>query len=165
MKPKLLKKKLLYVTSLFMVSLLLMTTACAQKKQDLLLMLSDRHQVPAAQDLEKHYTSIEDLISDLLELRLVDNPPFVALRAEELLIEYSDREDVVDVLEEDLEHPERKGLARIIIRRLDRVRDEDAKIRLSKKSAQLIRSNTFFTPLKEYMTKSSDPVVKSAILD
>ncbi len=159
------KHNFLYLLSILTLTTILMTNACAQKKQDLLFLLSDRHQVPSLEVLEGKYESTDQLISDLLELRLTENPPFVSLRAEELLLEYSDREDVLLHLEEDLSHPERKGLARVIIRGLHKIRDEEAKTRFSRTSAELVRSVPFFSPMKEFMIESPDPVVKRAIAE
>lgn len=137
-----------------------MTSACAQKKENLKFMLSNRHEVPPISVIEESYGDKEQLISDLMQLRLTDSPPFVALRAEELLIEFSDRDDVINVLEEDLVNPERKGLARVIIRSLHKIKDENAKLRLSKSSAKLIKEEPYFSSLKEYMLESPDPLVK-----
>jgi hypothetical protein len=152
-----------YIMFVCTFSMVLVTSACAQKKQDLMFLLSDRHHVPSVEFLEERYPSVDALVSDLLELRLTENPPFVALRAEELLLEYTDREDVLQHLEEDLQHPDRKGLARVIIRGLYRIHDKNARTRFSDTSAKLVRTDPFFSPLRVYMENSPDPVVKKAI--
>ncbi len=143
-----------------------LSTACAQTSSaSLKLLLSDRHKVPTFAELEKNYSSEDALVADLLELRLVDYPPFVSLRAEGLLLQYSDREDVISNLEEDLNHSERLGLARVIIRGLDKIKNSDAKHRFSLKAAELVSTNKILKSLKEGMENSSDPVVKRAILE
>jgi hypothetical protein len=142
---------------------LFISSACAQKKTDLLLLLSDRHHVPGIESLQKNYSSTDELIEDLLRIRLTEYPPFAALRAEALLLEFSDREDVISHLEEDLEHPERIGLARVIIRSLDKVKNDDARARFAKKAARLVRTNETLKSLETSMEESPDPVVQKAL--
>lgn len=152
------------ITSTFLFLSLFLASACAQRSSDLQASLSDRHKVPTINDLEKMYGSTEDLVKDLLLLRLVEFPPFVSLRAEALLLQYSDRKDVISSLEEDLDHNNRLGLARVIIRGLDQIKDTKAKVRFAEKAAELVNTNDRLRSLREGMENSSDPVVKKAIL-
>jgi len=149
------------LTMMFSASVIL-SSACAQKTPDLVFQLSDRHKVPEASVLEKQYPSQEEFIDKLLELRLTDKPPFVALRAENMLLEYSDNPKVISHLEEDLVTEGRMGLARVIIRGLPRIKDEAAKARMSKMAADLVENNSSLKYLREDMKKVEDPVVKKA---
>jgi hypothetical protein len=152
-----------YILTFLMLCPLFINSACAQKNTDLLFLLSDRHHVPGIESLQKNYSSTDDLIEDLLLIRLTEYPPFAAIRAETLLIEFSDREEVVSHLEEDLEHPERTGLARVIIRNLEKVKNNDARSRFAKKAASLVRTNDTLKSLKSSLEESPDPVIQKAI--
>lgn len=157
------QNSIFFIVTAFLFFPLLMTSACAQSSAELKVLLSDRHQIPTLSELEKIYGSTDALVQDLLELRLVDFPPFVSLRAENLLLQYSDRNDVISSLEEDLDHEGRIGLARVIIRGLDQVKDNQAKARFASKAAKLVNTNDKLKSLKGSMENSSDAVVKKAI--
>ncbi|HMO18472.1 MAG TPA: hypothetical protein PKA63_06510 [Oligoflexia bacterium] len=152
----------IYTLFILITSPLMFTSACAEKNSDLIFLLSDRHHVPKASELEKQFSSRDEFIDELLKLRLTEKPPFVALRAEQMLLEYSDNSKVISSLEEDLVTDGRLGLARVIIRGLSLIKDESAKERMSRTSADLVRKDTRLKYLEDDIKKETDPVIRKA---
>lgn len=52
---------------------------------------------------------------------------------------------------------------RVIIRSLDKVKNDDARARFARKAATLVRTNDTLKSLKSSMEESPDPVVQKAI--
>jgi hypothetical protein len=155
-----------FFISILLVSPLMLTSACAEKKPDLLFLLSHRHSVPDVSSLVSHFGTEEDLVNELLKIRLSEYPPHAALRAEAILLEqFSDRDEVIDALSEDLTHESRKGLARLIIRNLHKIKGDETKSLFSNKAAELVKNDKMLKNLKYVFEETKDPIVKKAFFE
>lgn len=152
--------------SILLVFPMMLSSACAEKKPDLLLLLSHRHTVPEVSSLRSHFNTEEDFVNALLKIRLSEYPPHAALRAEAILTEqFSDRVEVIDALSEDLTHDSRKGLARVIIRNLDKIKGDETKSLFSSKAADLVKTDAMLKNLKFVFEETKDPIVKKAFTE
>lgn len=135
-------------------------TAHAQGLEDpVVFALSARHFSATAEELEQTAGGEAALVRKLLELRTKEQPPFVGIRAEKLLLSYADRPEVVAALEEDLTAPGLLGLARTVTVHLDQVADSGARQRLARAALQRARSDADFARYARTLLRSEDPEV------
>ena len=152
--------KLILLTTLSL--LFLPVRLFAERADDpVLMVLSSQHMKMDIDKLEQLVGGEEVLVKRLLVLRHQGGVPFVSVRAEKLLLHYSSREDVKAALEEDLQSPETKGLARVIAIHLDRVADSALKEGLARKLINLASADKDFLPYARAATiESTDPKLR-----
>ena len=102
----------------------------------------------------------DQLVAALLALRTSEALPFVGIRAEKLLLEYSDRKDVQDALMEDLASEKYKGLARTVTMHLDRASTPAVRQALARAAVERAKGDTDFMPYAKAMVHSTDPEVQ-----
>ena len=102
----------------------------------------------------------DQLVHALLELRTNNSRPFVAIRAERLLLVYADREDVLQALLTDINSQEHKGLARTIATHIDRA-PEKTRRSLGRAAIDRAKRDPDFSPYARSMNSSSDPELRT----
>lgn len=117
--------------------------------------LSGYHNSASAAQLESITGGAANLVPILLALRTQEKPPFVAIRAEKLLLGYSNFPEVRAALEQDLQSPQLKGLARVISMHIDTVNDADARQGLAKLAVARAAQDNEFLPYAKALTQSS----------
>ena len=122
--------------------------------------LSGFHMAATSADLEALAGGQDQLVSALLVLRLRETPPSVAVRAEKLLIGYSDRPDVAKALQEDLTAPDRAGLARTIAMHAGSAPTADARKSLSLTVVDRAQKEETYRPYARALKESSDEEVR-----
>lgn len=110
---------------------LLACSAHAAPQDELKLMLSARDSVATLEQLEKVAGGRELLIEELIKLREEDSPALIGMRAEKLLLSYSDSPGVVSLLEEDLKDRKKLGFARLIALNIDLAPSVEVRTRLA----------------------------------
>ncbi|MFN8389151.1 MAG: hypothetical protein U0136_02535 [Bdellovibrionota bacterium] len=121
--------------------------------------LSGRHFASTSEQLEKIAGNRDALVKRLLELRTQDEPPFVGLRAEKLLLSYVDEDAVLSALESDLSNPKFAGLAQMIAIHVDQVGQPEARLRLARGILARAKSDSTFRTYADSLKSSSDPAV------
>lgn len=135
----------------------LMNTAVVRAESDpVLFALSSRHMTTSPVELEKLAGGRDLLIERLLVLRTQEQPPFVGVRAESLLLAYADQQQVEDALTEDLQSADRKGLARVITIRLSKVAQEEVRLRLAKVALTRASKESDFAPYARTLTEDKN---------
>lgn len=137
---------------------LLPLTAFAGTTEDVSKALSGYHFSGDLASLEKIAGGKENLINALLELRTTDAIPFVAIRAERLLVSYADEERVHNALSADL-GSEHKGLARTVVLHLDKA-PSTARESLARKAVERASHEEDFKPFARSLASSSDAKVR-----
>ena len=147
-----------YCLCLFLVPLLLV--ACARSHADELdAAMNGRHFAASREQLESYAGGADALVQRLLKLRTNEEPPFVGLRAEKLLLQYVQLEAVVVALEEDLANPKYKGLAQMIALHLDQVSGPEVRLRLARGVIKRAKAESDFRNFAKTLTASADPAV------
>lgn len=118
-----------------------------------------RHVTVTQEQLLKLAGGEDLLVKKLLELRL-DNAPFVGVRAEKFLLSYVSRPEVRAAMEQDLQSPNTKGLARVIVVHMDHVADVEARQALAKLALDKAKQDNSFVPYARSLTKSNDPQLR-----
>lgn len=116
--------------------------------------LSGYHSSATAAQLESIAGGAGNLVPILLALRTQEKPPFVAIRAEKLLLGYSNLPEVRAALEQDLQSPQYKGLARVISMHIDTVNDADARQGLARLAVARAAQDGEFLPYAKALTQS-----------
>ncbi len=153
--------------ALVATSLLFSSSAFAEdhgEMDSLLNALSHRcstHGAPSLASLEKIAGSEDALIEFLLEYRTKEQPPFVGIRAQKLLLSYADRSDVAEALASDIDSAEYLGLARVIGANIDAVNDESARRLLASRIIARGKRDSSFTPYAKSLIGSNNAEVSS----
>ena len=121
--------------------------------------LSGYHFAGSAESLEKLAGSREELVTSLLSLRTNDSIPFVAIRAERLLLGYADDPRVGAALGDDLNSTERKGLARTVVLHLDSA-PASARQALGRQAIERAARDAEFRPYARALQSSTDPELR-----
>lgn len=100
------------------------------------------------------------LIPILLKYRDKETPPFIGIRSEKLLLNYTDQEEVISALEQDVRDPNLFGLARIVSIHIDEVGSSAARQRLASVVAERANSEARFAKYGQLLLKSSDSEVQ-----
>ena len=116
--------------------------------------LSGYHSSATAAQLESIAGGAGNLVPILLALRTQEKPPFVAIRAEKLLLGYSNVPEVRAALEQDLQSPQLMGLARVISMHIDTVSDADVRQGLAKLAVARAAQDGEFLPYAKALTQS-----------
>ncbi len=124
--------------------------ASAELDDPIVQALAGRHAVPTTAALTQLAGSEDALVKRLLELRESAPFPFVSIRAEARLLEFSARGDVQDALLKDVSDPRSKGLARVVAGGIDRVSDSDTRKRLAN---AVVKRSTSEEEFKAYANK------------
>ena len=133
--------------------------ANAQEADPFLTALSQRHGTATLEELDKIAGSREAMVTRLLELRRLERPPFVGIRAEKLLLQLADRADVQEALADDLQSPKYLGLARIVVVHIDNVPNSAARSRLARSALDRVAREPNFQSYARTLLQSSDPEV------
>lgn len=124
-------------------------------------LLGQRHFDGSTVALEQAAGGKENLVALLISLRHDEKTPFVAIRAERLLIDYSDHSDAEAALQADLQDAKMKGLARTVVMHLDKVKSDSLRQSLARSAMTRAKSEPDFEPYTRSLHSSSDPVVRS----
>ena len=127
-------------------------------------LLLQRHFDGNASKLEAAAGGKDALVSALLSLRHSDSAPFVAMRAERILVDYADRGDVAAALASDVQDPNMKGLARTVVLHLDKVPSDSVRQNLARLAVTRGRSERDFAVYTKTLESSKDSVVRSIAL-
>jgi hypothetical protein len=125
-------RRVLLAIAVVLVQFLGNVTNAVAEMEQVRAALSHRHDIPGVERLEQIAGGSDELIDALMTLRHSSTPPFVAIRAEAVLLQYAEREDVRAALEQDLMSDEYLGLANLVARNLDQVTDEEARSALAR---------------------------------
>ncbi len=128
--------------------------------EGLLMALSNRDSVPPLADLEKLAGGQDALVQKLLQYRRQEEPPFVAIRAEKLLLSYSDRPEVKAALLDDISSTQYLGLARVVTMHIDKVKDEATRQELAKVALSRAKSDSSFAPYARTLHSSTNAEIK-----
>ena len=122
--------------------------------------LAGRHFSEQRENLEQLAGGREELVAILLTLRTSEDPPFVGIRAEKLLLHYADDPRVAEALADDVSSVERTGLARAVALHLDRVPTSRVRQKLATEVVSRAGKERAFLPYANSLKKSEDPEVK-----
>jgi len=132
--------------ALLLSAALLQSSAFADGPSEVEKLLTERHDNSDLQTLERLAGGKDQLVDELLRLREKETPPYLSVRAEKLLLNFSGEEKVLSALEGDMENPKTQGLARIVALHFDRVSDESARKRLEKSITERAAREPAFQP-------------------
>ena len=132
----------------------------AMAEDKVLFALSGRHMETTTVQLEEMAGGQDQLVAKLLEYRTKETPPFVAIRSEKLLLNYAGRAEVQAALEQDVQSPQYKGLARTVAVHLDQVPDAGARQRLARAVVSRAKTESDFTSFAKGLEKSNDEKVR-----
>jgi hypothetical protein len=129
--------------------------------------LSSRHPSYSVTDLVSLAGSEDELVSQLLMLRLIEKPSNVSVNAEKALVSFSHRPDVREAFLEDVVTEERLGLGSVILSRLDEVEDRDFAYELAKKALDASKDFAGDPGLRYrvLLRESSSPGIRSLLGD
>ncbi len=111
-------------------------------------------------DLENMAGSKENLIEILLKHRRSETPPFVGIRSEKLLLNYTENKQVMSALESDVDDAKYFGLARTIGTHLDSVSSSTARTRLATAVLRRAQREKRFTMFGRLLLESKDTQVQ-----
>lgn len=118
--------------------------AFAQLEDPIFRALAGYHQTASVEELEQLAGGTDALVSRLLELRQLEKPPFVGIRATKILLGFSSRPDVQEALEADMGDESRLGVARILVTHIDSVPDQGFRRRLAERALLRVRNDPEF---------------------
>ncbi len=128
-------KRIIFCLFTFFVFLMpLSSSAEVDINPAILQELTARHPVFTVESLIELAGGEDELVSQLLLLRLRDKPAQAAINAEKILLGLSFRKDVQEALLEDVSTEDRFGLGSVVLSRIDDIKDEEFKMNLAKKA-------------------------------
>ena len=120
------------LAQIFVVTLLSSNAYAGEQEVVQALSVRDSFQGQANfQELEDLAGGKEELISVLLKYRRLETPPFVGIRSEQLLLNYTDDQQVVDALEQDVNETQYFGLARTVASKIDTISNKSARQKIA----------------------------------
>jgi len=132
--------------------------------------LAGRHFELVASDLAGIFGGEDKVVSDLIKLRDIDTPPFVSTRAEKLLLGFSNREDVMAVLRQDVVGENSLGLCSIILANITEIPEQAFRVELAQLALSSIntKSGNKVLPsrinrIKSILNSSTDKKVKALV--
>ena len=132
----------------------------AQDTDPVLTALSSRDMSLNVGQLEQLAGGKEQLVQRLLQLRTQENPPFAGVRSEKLLLQYyADRPEVRAALEEDVQSPTMKGLAKIISLNINDTKDAQTRRSLAKLALERGAADEEFAKVTRHLKDSPDPEI------
>ncbi|MBP9839203.1 MAG: hypothetical protein KBC84_10895 [Proteobacteria bacterium] len=131
-----------------------------QNVDKIISLLSSYDSEVSTTKLEELAGGKQQLIDLLLALRLKEKPPFVATRSEKILIGYSDEPRVAQILEQDMQDPNLRGLAQIITLHLDTIPSATLRKSLASRATTRARVEKEFTPYASDLKNSKDQEVR-----
>ena len=143
------------------MSLIFAAPSLAAPKDNIHRILSARQINYAEADLEKIAGSKDNLIKILLEMRLEQTAPFVAERAEKLLLTYADIELVETALADDMRSTNTAHLARVITVYIDRVPSTETRSLLATLAVERAERDPKFRAYVHNLIDSQDEQVSS----
>lgn len=102
--------------------------------------LTSRHFQKKSSELVSAYGTEDQVVADLIKLRLVKSPPFISTRAVKLLLGFSNRADVQAVLREDVSNEATLGLCSVILSSLSDIQDEAFRLELANSALSSVSS-------------------------
>jgi hypothetical protein len=135
----------------------------AQTVGRLIRVLSGRDGVPSTDVLVEIAGDEDSLVKSLLELRQSAPYPFVSIRAESRLLEFSERSDVQAALQEDASDSRTKGLARVVAQGIDKVNDAELRQKLARAVVKRSGTDPEFKAYAKKMAQSSHKDVREAV--
>ncbi|HMO17287.1 MAG TPA: hypothetical protein PKA63_04245 [Oligoflexia bacterium] len=159
-------------------------SAAAENSLSVSQLLSAHHPVFELDTLVKAAGSEDDLVSELIRLRLFDKPPVLGINAQKVLLNFQDRDDVRSAFLEDVSDTSRLGLSSVILSRLDDISDDSFRYKLAKRAISLVSSSAsnrvgdessiksssepeipdfYKDRIKNFLQSSSDPSIKSLV--
>ncbi len=136
--------------------------ANAQGVEEVKVALSGYHDTATKEQLEALAGGADSLVPILLTLRTLETPPFVAVRAEKMLLNYANRPEVAAALGSDLQSSQYTGLARVISLHIDRIGDTRVRSELARKAVSRAKTDQAFEPYTRSFSTSSDAQVREA---
>jgi hypothetical protein len=155
-------KPLLSAGSLLFTILCLATAPAAAGEAevvDALTVRGNSHGLPSAEELETLAGGEDALVEILLSYRTRETPPFVGIRSQKYLLNYSDRSDVQDALAADISSEEHMGLARIVGVHFDQIQNETARGRFARLIIERGKREESFGRYARNLRQSSDSEV------
>ncbi len=122
-------------------------------------MLGGYHFSGSVDELSAKAGSKEALITELLSLRRDTKTPFVAVRAEKVLLELAGDTRVRTALEEDATSKEFLGLARTVAVHIDKVEDTGVRRALA---GSLLKRSDGDKSISKILQESKDPEISAA---
>jgi len=147
----------LYICALILAVLPSYSLAATSVKEA----LSERHGVPSTEELANIAGGEDKLVAELLTLRHDDSLPFISIRAEKILVQFADREDVAAALESDLGNAQKRGLARVVAVHLDSAPSSESKARLARAVISRGQREKAFLPYARTLLDSKDSNISS----
>lgn len=136
------------------------SVAVADEPDPVLFALSARHMNTSVAQLEELAGGKDQLVEKLLTWRTQESPPFVGIRAEKLLLNYADRNDVSQALQSDVDSGKFRGLARIIAVNIDHVSDSQTRERLARSVLERAKQDQEFKTYARTLQDSTDQRVR-----
>lgn len=139
------------------------STASAQSKDQVTLLLSARHLNASPAQLEKMAGGPDALVKKLLGARLKESTPFLGVRAAKMLLQYTHYPEVLTAIGEDIAAANREGLARVYAVHIDEVREPEARKEIARRLIDRAGSQPAFRPFARIMQESRDPEVAKLV--
>ncbi len=158
------RRSFLFPPLVFLFFFVVSSAALAAENDGVRTALSARHLSASPEQLERIAGGEEPLVRELLVLRATKVPPYLALRAEKMLLRYSDREEVLTALEQDLANPDRRGLAQLIAIHIDDIAPETSRRRIGEAIVERAKRDEAYSPFARMLAESKDPVVRQLLL-
>jgi hypothetical protein len=114
------------------------------------------------EQLEEIAGGKDALVAALLELRTDDSTPFVAVRAEKILIGYADRDDVAQALTSDINSTQYAGLARTVSIHVNDAPTSTARVALGRQLLERAGKDSSFLPYARALEDSTEPELRNA---
>lgn len=117
------------------------------------------HGAPSLESLEELAGGEDALVSLLLEYRTQEQPPFVGIRAQKILLHYADRPEVEEALASDVDSEKYLGLARVVGVNIDAVPNQEARRKLAARIVARGKRDQDFSAFAKKLSESSDEEV------
>ena len=127
--------------------------------------LSGRHLSVNLGELETIAGSKEALAEGLLEIRHLERPPFVGIRAQKFLMQLTEIPSVQQALEDDVSSEQYFGLARVVVSHLDSIPQADVRGRIARAALSRAQREAKFAPFARMLLESKDAEVKRLARD
>ncbi len=117
------------------------------------------HGTPSVESLEQLAGGEDELVALLLEYRTKEQPPFVGIRAQKILLHYAGRSDVAEALSSDVESTTYLGLARVVGVNIDSVEDSSVRRELAARLIARGKREKDFASYAKSLSQSNDAEV------
>ncbi len=142
----------------------------AENTRSLEVELSGRHFSVPASELVAVFGDEDKIVADLIEFRETDSPPYLSTRSVKLLLSFSSREDVKEILRNDVVDSGSLGLCSVILANLNEIPDQSFRVELAKLALDSISSSngskvlpSRLNRIKSILNSSSDNKVRALL--